>query len=530
MFNNENAAEVAANIGPRRRRLPAHVVVPLAVIGAVGGLLVASAGSVLQPAKPVRVMPVVFAEQDQKEDREPEADAPARRAHSGRTVQAPGWLEADPFSVACTALADGIVEEVLVLEGERVEKGQVVARLVSEDAELALANAEARLAAAEAELAVAQADLEAARMDWEYPIERERAVAVTEAQLAETEAELAQLPSLIAAERATLERLREELARTDEARERGAASAIEYVILQKDVAAQVASLEALEKRRGILEARRDRLEAEARAARRNAELRIPERRALDAAEAAVARARAARDQARARRDEARLRLDRMVIRAPISGFVQERLKVPGDKVMLGMDARHSAHVLHVYDPERIQVRVDVPLADAAHVFIGQECNVIVDVLPDREFAGEVTRITHEADLQKNTLEVKVRVIDPVPLLKPEMLTRVEFLPPDGGAPARDDASASPSGGAVLVPAESILAGPGGSGAVWVVRERRSGKGIVRRVPVSITGQEADGWVRVEGALRPGDLLAVGETSLSPGERVRMLAADQGGAS
>ena len=63
--------------------------------------------------------------------------------------------------------------------------------------------------------------------------------------------------------------------------------------------------------------------------------------------------------------------------------------------------------MRLYDPKRLQVRVDVPLADAAKVRVGQQAKVVVGVLPDRTFDGEVTRVVHEADIQRNTLQVKV---------------------------------------------------------------------------------------------------------------------------
>ena len=50
------------------------------------------------------------------------------------TVQASGWVEPDPYPVAVTALTEGVVAEVLVLEGQAVKKGQTVARMVSDDA------------------------------------------------------------------------------------------------------------------------------------------------------------------------------------------------------------------------------------------------------------------------------------------------------------------------------------------------------------------------------------------------------------
>lgn len=499
-----NAAPVAKTgpsdrAGAAPRRWPAHIVVPAIVAVAIGAVVLVSARQVLRPATPIDVRPVVFTGAAATI----QVDGPTARR--GTTVQAPGWLEADPFYVACTALTDGIVEEMLVLEGQRVEAGQIVARLVAEDAELSLAASEADLATAQAQLAVMEADVRAARTDWENPVERERAVRVWQAALAETEAELVQLPALVDVERAKHERLVEEFGLARKAQERGGATPIEVIILDKQTAAQAATVESIRRKEGILTARRDRLKAEVTAATRNFELRVDERRALDGAEAAAMRAKALVNRARARRDADALRLQRMVIRAPITGLVQRRLKVPGDKIMLAMDDVNSAHLLHLYDPEHLQVRVDVPLADAAGVFVGQRCEVIVEVLSDVTFAGEVTRITHEADLQKNTLQVKVRVFEPDPVLKPEMLTRVRFLA-EGGGPKPGAAGAS-----LRVPAECLSRVAGTDEVrVWVVRDRRGRRG--RSMPVAVVVLETGSvWVTVQG--RP-------VAGRSPGDRGR----------
>ncbi len=502
---------------PGRRRLALHIIVPALVALGVGGLLLESGAEALRPATPVTVRPVVFDRSQPEPEAAPLPQSGAQPARpGGQAVQAAGWLEPDPFVIAATALADGIVAEALALEGDYVEEGQTLATLVDADARLALARAEADLGAREAEVAVAQAGLAAAEGDWEHPVERERAVASARASVALAEAELAQLPSMIAAEEALLARDEEELKRAREALAQRAASDLEVIRLEQAVAAQAATVESMRLREAILLAQRDGFAAELAAAERNAELRIDERRALDGARAAVTAAEAAAAQARAARDEAQLRLERMVIRAPISGFVQRRLKAPGDKVMLGMDDPHSSHIAHLYDPEKLQARVDVPLADAAQIFAGQECEVVVEALPDVTFAGEVTRITHEADVQKNTLQVKVRVIDPSPVLRPEMLTRVKFLP---AGRASGSAAAPAEDQPVLVP-EAAIEGSGGSARVWVVRDRRSGAGVVRAAPVSIIST-SDGWAKVRGVLRPGDLLAMEPAGLEDGERVRM---------
>jgi len=442
------------------------------------------------------------------------SDAPVAR----RTVQAPGWIEPDPFPTALTALADGVVARILVLEGQSVEKGQVVAELVSDDAELAARRAEAVLDAAQAEAASANAVLAAAQTEWDQPVERERRVAVSAAARAEAQAALARHPDRVRVAEAELARWHEELELLDGARDRGAATERERIVAQYRVAALAAGLDALRAEEPELQARVERLAAEADAAVRDAELRVDEKRALDGAQADLARREAEVAAAGAARDQAQLRLDRMTLRAPIAGNVLSRLKGPGDKVMLAMDDPHSSHLLHLYDPAALQVRVDVPLADAAQVGVGQACEVVVDVLPDQTFAGEVTRVTHEADLQKNTLEIQVRVLDLSPMLKPEMLARVKFLGHGGGeaAGAGDTAAAEPRR-----VAEACLDADGAR--VWAVRDRRGPRGSAVPVPVRVLGIE-DGVATVHAALHVGDLLVQRPAGLVGDAPVRIVPA------
>ncbi|MCA9298885.1 MAG: efflux RND transporter periplasmic adaptor subunit, partial [Phycisphaerales bacterium] len=214
-------------------------------------------------------------------------------------------------------------------------------------------------------------------------------------------------------------------------------------------------------------------------------------------------------------EEAALRLSRMTIRSPMDGIVQRRLKRVGDKVMLGMDGEHTAHLFHLYDPARLQVRVDVALEDASHVRVGQTCEVVVEVLPGEVFRGEVLRLTHEADIQKNTLEVKVKILDPSPWLRPEMLARVTFV----GAEQGRSNDADESQATVRLPGSAF----DGSGHVWVVRDRRSDRGTLHRVDVTSTDAGDEGWRVATGAIRPGDLVVVkGLEDLKEGRSVRMV--------
>ena len=510
-------SQTAPAPGKPVRRARLAIAVPVVVLVLTAGLVAWSAWPVLRPAQSVRVVQAVF-------DRaaaaaEPPPDAPAGPpVPTGAMVQAAGWLEAEPYFIACTALADGIVESIHVLEGDRVEAGQVVARLVADDATLRLRQAEAELGAAQAALDLARAHREAAQTAWDQPVELERAVEATTAALAESRAELRQLPHLIDAARQTLIRHEEEHTRLEQSRQTQAATELEVIMARQRAAAQRAEVEALKAREPLLTARVERLEAELRAARRTLDLRVDDRLRLQAALSQVSQAEAALARAQAARDEAALELERMVIRAPVGGRVQRRLKGPGDKVVRQADNPLSLHLVHLYDPDALQVRVDVPLADAGGIVEGQRCEVVVEVLPDRVFAGHVLRITHEADVQKNTLQVKVDIEDPSPLLRPEMLTRVKFLPGAVGGPSAAGGPA-PAAARVLVP-EAALDTRDGAARVWVVTDRREGGGVLRQVEVAPVARSA-GWVRVEGPLQPGALLAVAEGPLADGQPVRI---------
>jgi HlyD family secretion protein len=460
-----------------------RVWLPAGILLGVAMLFAGSATDMLRPATAVTVIPVVV-----KASTEPATAGAA-------TVQAPGWVEAAPYSISVSALTDGVVREVLVLEGQFVKAGQVVARMIDDDAKLALARAEASLAEHEA-------TLNAAQRQWDHPTERTRAVATAEGTVAETRAELTQLQAAVAAEEARTAELKDRTERSQRAFATSAATELEVVQTKLQLAAQEGTLAATKARRPVLEAQLHQREAELAAAKENLELRIAETKELATAKAAV-------DTARAMRDEAKLRLDRMEVRSPADGIVMERMIEPGSKLSFAMDPEHSAHAVRLYDPAKLQVRVDVPLADAAKVGVGQAAKIVIGVLPDRTFDGIVTRVVHQADLQKNTLQVKVAITAPSPELKPEMLARVRFVPH-----AEVNGATTQSSQSVFAP-ESLIRPEG----VWVV-DGKTSTATLRKVQPGES--RFSGWVSIREGLFPGDQLIAGDiTHLHEGARVRV---------
>ena len=90
------------------------MLLPAIVFALLLAVLAYSAREALVPRTAVHVVPVVV-----------KPIAGASTAGSA-IVQASGWVEADPYPVAVTALADGVVQEMPVLEGQTVRSGQVV--------------------------------------------------------------------------------------------------------------------------------------------------------------------------------------------------------------------------------------------------------------------------------------------------------------------------------------------------------------------------------------------------------------------
>jgi len=466
------------NVPAPRFHWGTRVALPLGLLAAFGALFAGSMASSLTPAVGVETVPVVERPAIRR------MVAPLAADQDAVLVQAAGWIEPDPFTVYATALTDGTVEEVLILDGDSVLAGDVLARLVADDAQLTLHRA--------------QVEDRAAREEWDANIDAQRDASVAAASLRETQAALGLA-------RAELEVDRVLSREADRIHTRRSALAGSGSIAQEEVdtaeaasLAQSARVRVVDRRIEELVAKIDRVKAEDAAARKRLELRTEERHRLDLARVALA--------------EAQLRVDRLEIRSPMHGVVMRRLVEPGSVVTTGSDNPEIARVAEIYDPRRLQVRVDVPLADAAQVGVGQRAQVIVEVLPDRTFSGAVTRIANRADIQKNTLEFKVALENPAPELKPDMLARVRFL-----ATAQEkQAGQAARYLSVFAPAAAVE-----SGGAWVVTEYDGQKGVAMRRTVTTTGAEENGWVEIESGLQPGDLLIVSSAEkLQPQQRVR----------
>ncbi len=96
--------------------------------------------------------------------------------------------------------------------------------------------------------------------------------------------------------------------------------------------------------------------------------------ALDTSAATLAGAKASFASAQAAVDVTRKAMDDTVLRAPISGWVSQRLVQPGERV--GIDAR----VLEIVDLKRMELEASLSAADAASVKVGQVAQLTIEGL------------------------------------------------------------------------------------------------------------------------------------------------------
>jgi len=218
-------------------------------------------------------------------------------------------------------------------------------------------------------------------------------------------------------------------------------------------------------------------------------------------------------------DAARLNLERTVVRSPAAGRVLRLLASPGTRLAgrSAIAAQDSGHVVSLYDPEQLQVRVDVRLEGVAQVRPGQRVRVETPSAPG-PIEGEVLFATSAAKVQKNTLEVKVALKSPPPTIRPEMLVQATFFavgPPDGAekAAARQR---------LLVPRQLVERTEQGA-AVWVA----DAADTARRKTVKPGSAVSAELIEIVEGLQPTDkLISGGRESLRDGQRIRIAGEDQ----
>lgn len=477
---------------PRRRRRWTRLLLPGAILAGLVAVLGWSLGDLLRARTDVTVV-------------RPKTGELGAGAGGAVAFQASGWVEPDPFPKRVTPLTRGTVAEILVQESDILEKGDPVARLVPDEADLELAAARATLARTTAERARARIELEAAKKDFEEAIRLTERVEVARAAVAGKVAERGLLTEAARRMEAEVHAAGEELAIQKHLRAEGAAGPRQVELAAARLESARAAHAAARARVAHADAELSAARAKEKSARREQQLRIEDQRRLASAQHGLDAAEAAVHRARAELALAELRKERMTVRSPWDGVVLERLTVPGATV--GGEGLAHTSICSLYDPRRLRVRVDVPQEQVAQARLGQKARIVSKARRARPYHGTVARIVQQADNQKVSLQAHVRVEDPDELLRPEMLCQVRFV----GAGGPGEGGETPA--TILVP-HRLLDGD----RLWVLDP--TGKRAIRR-RVQVGGRQGE-WIEVLAGVNLSDkLVDRGRDGLIEGALVRV---------
>jgi RND family efflux transporter MFP subunit len=209
---------------------------------------------------------------------------------------------------------------------------------------------------------------------------------------------------------------------------------------------------------------------------------------------------------------ARFNVSQTVITSPINGVVLQKYRELGDTINYGGEIQAgggATDIAQLADLSDLRCEVDINESDIAKVKMGTPATVILDAYPDDPFPAKVVKIYPEADRQKGTVKVEVRVLQPdLKVIKPEMSAKVTF---------QSITTQTASAPMVLVPKKAIVT-DGSANSVWLVRGDSA-----HLVPITV-GREFQEGVEVKQGLSGGEMvIVVPPATIKEGQEVTAVA-------
>jgi RND family efflux transporter MFP subunit len=458
------------------------------------------------------------------------------------TGQAVGFIEQDIFP-----RVQGVIEWMPLYAGDKVQKGQVLARLdtsqldpeVAEKgagvttaaegvgvATLEFQQALAEVSEAQAEATMARAGVEEARSMLEATQEGRN---TAKAMLDSAQAEVRSAEAEVAAAQADADYWRAEIARMKTLLDQGAVSKQEYQESKAEAdkaeadlrrakemvtraQAEVASARAEQKKVEAEVSAANRRVAQAEAQARSREARVKTAKSgAEAAKGRISQARAGVQEARAGLEGAAAMQGYATIRAEIHGVVTERLISPGVLVSPGQA------ILRIAQIEPIRVQANVPESDLGDIKVGSPVRIIPRGGGD-PISARVSSVAPAVDPGSRTALVEAILENASRSILPGQFVTMEIAV--GGR----------SVSSVVIPESavqrSVEPGEGVSSTetsawVWIAEPiaGQSGRFTAARKQIEL-GSRAGDQVAVTSGLNPGDrVIAKGAAGLKAGQVV-----------
>ncbi|MBW4464606.1 MAG: efflux RND transporter periplasmic adaptor subunit [Pegethrix bostrychoides GSE-TBD4-15B] len=268
----------------------------------------------------------------------------------------------------------GILAELSVKQGDRVQKGQLLARMENDDAEAQLLQAQARVDRAEANFAQIKAG------------NRPEDIAQAEARVRQAEARVSEAQARVGL-------AEQKLDRNQSLASQGAISSDRLDEIRNEVDTAKANLDQIQA--GLQESRRG-LEAQRNGSRAEE---------IAAAAADLAEAKGNLQAAKVKRQDS-------FLYAPFSGIVTQKFADEGAFVTPTTSASEvtsATSTAVVAIAEGLEVLAEVPEVDVRELQVGQSVEIAADAYPAETFRGKVRLIAPEAVIKQNVTSFQVRV-------------------------------------------------------------------------------------------------------------------------
>ena len=373
-------------------------------------------------------------------------------------IEATGNLASDAQTDVAPAVAGKIVEVNFDI-GSYVGQGDVLVRLDPRDAQIRVEQARAQVEQQRQAVNQANAGAEQALANLRQ----------TQARLGITDGETFQIRdfSQVKSITAQLELAEKELRRAERLLETGDVSKSIY-----------------DQRKS----QRDALIGQLDEARSNASVAIKAidtaREAYNAAKAASSTAKAAIATLEAQVSAAEKSVTDTIIRAPISGYVSDKVADVGEYIS---PSAPNTKIATIVRTSTLRMRIDVPEASVGKVATGQGVSLQVSAYPDRNFAGTIVRIAPSVNTQARTLTVEAEVQNTEGILKPGQFATVRV-------------TQSKPEPAVVIPVSAVKT-VGDTNSVFVIKD-----GIAREQIVQLGLLEGD-QIQIKRGLIDGDRVA-----------------------
>ncbi|MEH1918640.1 efflux RND transporter periplasmic adaptor subunit [Nostoc sp.] len=306
----------------------------------------------------------------------------------------------------------GVLSQLYVEQGDRIQQGQILARMDSAGIEAQRSQYRANLAQSQAQLAEALAG----SRPQEIAQARAR-LAQSQAQLAAAKAgnrpqEIAQSQSQVDAAQARVNYTSEQVKRYEYLYKEGAEKKQLLDQAISDDKSARANLEEAKKRFSLVQSGTRTEEIDQRQAAVN-----EARAALVLLEDGTRSEEIVQRQAAVASAEAQLKgvqvqLEDTIIRAPLSGIVTQKYAEPGAFVTPTTSASTSASATSssiVAVARGLEILAQVPEADLGRIKQGQQVEIVADAYPDQVFKGHVRLIAPEAVVEQGVTSFQVRV-------------------------------------------------------------------------------------------------------------------------